>query len=83
MKRTGHASSSVAEGVSASAVIGERQQQRLLVKTREACEILGGIHPRTLARLEARGLIRCVKLLRHKQYARADIEALVEEVRKW
>jgi DNA-binding transcriptional MerR regulator len=55
----------------------------LLLKTHEACEILGGIHARTLARLEQRGLIRGVKLLRHKLYARADIEALVEEVRKW
>lgn len=55
----------------------------LLLKTQEACHVLGGIHPRTLARLESRGLIRGVKLLRHKLYARADIEALVEEVRKW
>jgi hypothetical protein len=57
--------------------------QRLLLKTVEACHLLGGVCPRTLARMEARGLIRSVKLLRHKLYARADIEALVEGGRKW
>ena len=54
-----------------------------LFKTASACHALGGIHPRTLARLEKRGLIRSVKLLRHKLYAREDIEALVQELRKW
>ena len=56
---------------------------RLLVKTSEACEALGGIHPRSLARLEARGLIRSVKVLRHKLYAMEDLKALVAELRNW
>jgi hypothetical protein len=83
MKRTNAIASAVGDGAKASAVTESRGQQRLLLKTQEACEVLGGIHARTLARLEQRGLIRGVKLLRHKLYARADIEALVEEVRKW
>ncbi len=56
---------------------------KLLLKTTDACRALGGIHPRTLARLEQRGLIKSVPLLRHKLYSREDIENLVEEVRKW
>ena len=55
----------------------------LLVKTSDACKELGGIHPRSLARLERRGLIRSVGLLRHKLYAMADLKALVDELRKW
>ena len=83
MKRTSATSSVAVEATNLSIVSTDRRQPRLLLKTQEACEILGGIHARTLARLEQRGLIRGVKLLRHKLYARADIEALVEEVRKW
>ena len=56
----------------------------LLLKTAEVCRILGGIHPRTLARLESRGLIGPVSgLLRHKLYARRDVEALVENLSSW
>ena len=56
----------------------------LLLKRKEACRVLGGIHPRTLARLESRGLIRAVSgLLRHKLYARRDVEALVENMSSW
>ena len=55
----------------------------LLVKTQDACKELGGIHPRSLARLEKRGLIRSVKLLRHKLYAMDDLKALVEDLRGW
>ena len=53
----------------------------LLLKTAEVCRMLGGIHPRTLARLESRGLIGPVSgLLRHKLYTRRDVEALVENL---
>lgn len=83
MSRAITKSSQEAEAEKSCATSGGRQSGRLLLKTSDACEVLGGIHARTLARLEQRGLIRGVKLLRHKLYARADIEALVEEVRKW
>lgn len=56
----------------------------LLVKAREACRLLGGVHPRTLARLEERGLIRSVPgLIRHRLYVRRDVEALVENLNSW
>jgi len=55
----------------------------MLLKTREVCQMLGGIHPRTLARLEARGEIKSVHLLRHKLYAVQDVVALVENLRNW
>ncbi len=55
----------------------------LLLKTREACKKLGGIHPRSLSRMEKAGLLRSVKLLRHKLYAIQDLEALVESLRDW
>jgi hypothetical protein len=57
--------------------------RRLLLKTKEVCTLLGGIHPRTLSRLERRGQIRSVKLLRHKLYATEDVEELVERIRNW
>lgn len=56
----------------------------LLMKCKEVCRILGDIHPRTLKRLEERGLIHPASgLLRHKLYARRDVEALVENQIKW
>ena len=56
----------------------------LLLKTAEVCRLLGEIHPRTLSRLEARGLIAPVSgLLRHKLYARRDVESLVENLSTW
>lgn len=55
----------------------------LLLKTADACLKLGGIHPRTLARMEARGLIHSIKLLRHRLYAVKDLEALVDNLRDW
>lgn len=55
----------------------------LLVNVREACRLMGGISPRTLRRLEQRGLIRSIPLTRHKLYRREDIERLVEEVASW
>lgn len=58
--------------------------QPLLLKTAEVCRILGGIHPRTLARLESRGLIgRVSGLLRHKLYTRHAVEALVVNLSSW
>ena len=56
---------------------------RLLLKAKDACEMLGGIHPRTLSRMEKAGVLRGVKLLRHKLYAAEDLKALVENLRKW
>lgn len=56
----------------------------LLLKTAEVCRILGNVHPRTLKRLEERGLIRPVSgLIRHKLYARRDVEALVAGLSDW
>lgn len=55
----------------------------LLVKVNEACRLLGNISPRTVARLERRGLIRPVRLLRHKLYSRAALEAMVNKETKW
>ena len=56
----------------------------LLIKSKEVCRLLGGIHARTLARLESRGLIRPVSgLLRHKLYASRDVEALVASLSEW
>lgn len=56
----------------------------LLVKSKEVCRLLGSISPRTLIRLEQRGLIRpVVGLLRHKLYARCEVEALVQSLSEW
>ena len=56
----------------------------LLVNVLEACNLLGGIHPRTLARLEKRGLIRSIGgLVDRKLYATADLKSLVEDLRSW
>ena len=56
----------------------------LLLKTQEVCRLLGGIHPRTLHRLEKRGLIRCVPgLLRHKLYSQTDVINLIETLKNW
>ena len=56
----------------------------LLLKVKEVTRLLGGVHPRTLARLEKRGLIRPVTgLLRHKLYFHRDVVALVENLSSW
>lgn len=55
----------------------------LLVKGKVVCDMLGGIHPRSLARLEQRGLIKAVPLLRHKLYAVSDVNKLVADLREW
>lgn len=55
----------------------------LLWSTKTVCAALGGVHPRTLARMEKAGLIRPVRLLRHKLYSRVDIENFVEGLRSW
>jgi predicted site-specific integrase-resolvase len=60
-----------------------KQKQRLLLKAREVCELLGGIHPRTLSRMEKSGLIRNVKLLRHRMYLPEDVTKLVDSLRSW
>lgn len=55
-----------------------------LLKTDQVCLLMGGIHPRTLLRLEKRGLIRCVPgLLRHKLYCQADVISLIENLKNW
>ena len=59
------------------------EDHRLLWNTKTVCEALGGIHPRTLARMEKDGLVCGVKLLRHRLYARKDIESFVEGLRAW
>lgn len=56
---------------------------RLLLKTQDACKVLGGIHPRTLSRMEERGLIKPLPLLRHKMYLYSDLEALVAQLSEW
>jgi hypothetical protein len=56
----------------------------LLLKTKDVCRMLGGLHPRTVARLSARGLLRPISgLLRCKLYARADVENLVKGLTTW
>lgn len=62
---------------------GAADVQPLLLKVPEVCRLLGGIHPRTLLRMEQAGTVRSVRLLRHKMYAVTDIINLVEDLRKW
>jgi hypothetical protein len=59
------------------------RKPRLLLKAREVCELLGGIHIRTLSRMEKAGHIRSVKLLRHRMFLNEDVEALVHDLREW
>jgi len=66
-----------------AAALEKGDLEPLLLNTSETCRLLGGICPRTLDRLEKRGLIRSLPLLRHKMYAFADIESCVEGLRKW
>jgi len=54
---------------------------KLALTTREACEALGGISPRSLARLEARSLIRSSKALRHKLWPVSEINRFLEETK--
>ncbi|MBB5036157.1 hypothetical protein HNQ64_000391 [Prosthecobacter dejongeii] len=55
----------------------------LLIKADEVCRRLGGISSRTLRRLEDRGLIRSLPLLRHRLFAVSDVNKLVEGLIKW
>lgn len=55
----------------------------LLLNVAAVCRILGGIHPKTLARLEARGLIRSVKLIRHKLYPFEEVTKLVTNLKSF
>jgi hypothetical protein len=62
----------------------QQETAPLLVKADTACKMLGGIHSRTLARLEKRRLIRPLPgLLRHKLYSIADIKSLIENLKTW
>jgi len=63
-------------------VVEKSQIEPLLYDTKETCRMLK-VCPRTLARLEQRGLIRSIRVLRHKRFALDDIKAFVEEQRKW
>lgn len=49
----------------------------MLVNAAEACRLLGGISKKTLRRLEERGLVRSVKLIRHRLFPRDQITSLV------
>jgi hypothetical protein len=71
--------------VKASALSKTQEQQNdpLLIKADEACRILGGITKRTLDRLCQRGLIKPVPFIRHKTYALADVQSLVQQLRSW
>lgn len=55
----------------------------LLLKAGDVCRLLGGIHPRSLTRMEARGLLRPVPLLRHKLYSREDVLTLIHNLKNW
>lgn len=69
---------------SSTPVMESAENAPLLVKASEVCRLIGGVHPRTLARLGKRGLIRPVTgLLRHKLYRRSDVVALVENLSSW
>lgn len=58
----------------------DNPSEQLLWNTKTACFVLGGISPRTLHRLEQRGLIKSVMLTRHKLYTPKAVQRLVEEV---
>ncbi len=49
------------------------------LKVREACLYLGGIHPATLRRLVARGLIRPNRMLRHVLFPISELNRVLEE----
>jgi len=66
-----------------TAVLEKGELQPLLLNSSEVCRLLGSISKRTLARMEKAGTIRSICLLRHKLYARKDIEILVENLCKW
>lgn len=56
---------------------------QLLWNTKKVCYVLGDICPRTVSRLEKRGLISKVPLIRHKRYFPSDVVRLVENLRQW
>lgn len=62
---------------------GDASVKPLLLKAKQVCHILGDVNERTLARLEERGLIRRVPLLRHKLYAYEDVVKMVEDLQSW
>jgi hypothetical protein len=62
--------------------VADDESKPLLLDTCETCRLLA-VCPRTLDRLEKRGLIRSVKLLRTKRFCRRDVESLVEGLLSW
>lgn len=62
---------------------GDGSVKPLLLKTKQVCHLLGDVNERTLARLEKRGFIRRVPLLRHKLYAYEDVVKMVEDLQSW
>jgi hypothetical protein len=58
-------------------------QMPLLLKTAEARKYLGNVSARTLARLEQRGLIKSLPILRHKMYASEELRRFVANAQNW
>jgi hypothetical protein len=57
--------------------------QQLLFSRAQVCTMLGGVHPATVARLEAGGKLRAIRLAPEKEncrvyYRREDVLALVD-----
>jgi hypothetical protein len=56
--------------------------KRLMVKTAEACELLGGISRTTLWRLEKRGLIKASRHSRNRLYSIEHLKRFAEGTAK-
>jgi len=65
-----------------NAVLEKNEIQPLLLNTKDVCRLLG-MCPRSLARLEQRGLVHSVNLLRTKLYSHREIESFAESLCKW
>ena len=50
------------------------RNRRLAFTIEETCDLLGGISPRSLSRLEERGFLRSSKALRRKLYPLSELE---------
>jgi hypothetical protein len=48
--------------------------ERLAFNLKEVCAVLGGISPVTVWRLEKRNLLRAVPGIRHKLFAKTEVE---------
>jgi hypothetical protein len=64
-------------------VLKPSQISPLLLKTSEVCRLLGNVNARTVARLEERGLIRSVKMIRHKMYPYEEVVKLVSNLNSY